>query len=586
MLLKNLPEESNSPKHNKIYDIFSPDVDTRPKLNATNKSIKESSKLSDCLSSPKQEKEMSLENDNEYYSPYVKRTISNVIKTSDKSKFSNNINNFLTTYKKNISKKFYSPSPNIIKSEKLSDRFIPLNKGTNLMEKFNLTAKFDEVDENMNPEKNNNDDNNNDNDNDNRNTVLYNELLKLNALKENNNSLLNKLNNNCKIDFNKKNTNQIIKTKLFSWKKEEKPKSNFRYELLNNQKENQNILNNCSDFKNQRKINPKPYKELITSNLIDDFYLNLLDWSSKDQIAVGCTTSVVLWNNNKTQSEILLNYPCSNLEESENVVEKYVSSLIWSNEGDKLAVGHSLGGVEIYDINKKKLISNFSGHNGRVGVVSWNGNIISSGSKDCNIITRDIRCKNNNENIIIKFLGHSQEVCGLKWSFDGSQLASGGNDNNLMIWNLHSTKPIMCNNSHLAAVKAIAWSPHQHNILVSGGGTADRTIRFWNTTTFANILKYDTGSQVCNLVFSKTSNELISTHGFSLNQINVWKLPNLQKTATLIGHTFRVLYLGLSPNGQNIVTGAGDQTLKFWNVFPPFKTDNSSSLFPSNKDFR
>ncbi|MBQ3947908.1 MAG: hypothetical protein II656_05245, partial [Ruminococcus sp.] len=65
------------------------------------------------------------------------------------------------------------------------------------------------------------------------------------------------------------------------------------------------------------------------------------------------------------------------------------------------------------------------------------------------------------------------------------------------------------------------------------------------------------------------------THGFSLNQINIWKLPNLTKTATLIGHTFRVLYLGLSPNGQNIVTGAGDQTLKFWNVFPPFKTDNN-----------
>ena len=88
--------------------------------------------------------------------------------------------------------------------------------------------------------------------------------------------------------------------------------------------------------------------------------------------------------------------------------------LIWSNEGDKLAVGHSLGCVEIYDINKKKLVSNFSGHNGRVGVVSWNGNIISSGSKDCNIITRDIRYKNNNENIIIKYFGHNQEVYGLK----------------------------------------------------------------------------------------------------------------------------------------------------------------------------
>ena len=368
MLLKNLAEELNSPKHTKLYDIFSPDIETKQKLNSINKPSKELLKMSDNFSSPKGDKEMSMENDNDFYSPYVKRTISNVIKHSITTKVNNNANNYLTTYKKNISKKFYSPSPNIIKSEKLSDRFIPLNKGTNLMEKFNLTVKFDEIDENVNPDKNDNEDNNNDNQN-NRNTILYNELLKLNALKENDNSLINKLSNNCKIDFNKNNVNRKIKTKLFSWKKEEKPKINFRYEFFNNQKENQNNLNNCSDIKNQRKINSKPYKELIISDLIDDFYLNLLDWSSKDQIAVGCTTSVVLWNNNKTQSEVLLNYPCGNLEGSENVIEKYVSSLIWSNEGDKLAVGHSLGCVEIYDINKKKLISNYSGHNGRVGVV-------------------------------------------------------------------------------------------------------------------------------------------------------------------------------------------------------------------------
>ena len=583
MSLKNLPEMSSSQKKKKLMDIFSPDIDTKPKLNLNIKNSKYSFKFNDFNSSPKQEKEISIENDNDFYSPYVKRTVSNVIKISTNSKLNNNNINYLTTSKKLNPKKIYTPSPNVLKSEKLSDRFIPLNKGINLMEKFNLTNKFNEINENMNIDKNSGEDNN---ESENRNTLIYNELLKSNVLKENNISLINKLNNNCKIDFNKANQNEIIKTKLFSWKKEIKPKSNFCQELFNNQKENLNNINNNSEFKNQKKVSQKPYKELITSNLIDDFYLNLLDWSSNDQIAVGCTTSVVLWNNNKTQSEILLNYPCENLEESENYVEKYVSSLIWSNEGDKLAVGHSLGCVEIYDVNKKKLIANYGGHTGRVGVVSWYRNIISSGSKDCNIITRDIRCKNNNENIIVKYIGHSQEVCGLKWSFDGSQLASGGNDNNLMIWNLHSPKPIMCSNSHLAAVKAIAWSPHQHNILATGGGTADRTIRFWNTSTFENVLKYDTGSQVCNLVFSKTSNELVSTHGFSLNQINIWKLPNLTKTATLIGHTFRVLYLGLSPNGQNIVTGAGDQTLKFWNVFPPFKADNNSNLFPSNKDFR
>jgi cell division cycle 20-like protein 1 (cofactor of APC complex) len=522
------------------------------------------------------------DNNNYIYSPYVKRIDISGNKI-EIAKDNNSINTYFTSCKK-ATKKFYTPSPNLVKTEKLSDRFIPLNKGINLMEKFNLTTKFQEVDENktyneINREENDNKD-------------MYDEMLKTNFLNEyNTTSFINKLN------ISKKNTNKDFtssynKMKLFSWKKEKNKKNeNFFYDIINAQKENDNILNNNNyDFNlAQRKISIKPYKELPAPNLMDDFYLNLLDWSSKNQIAVGCSSSLILWNNNKTQSETLFTYDINeenNDNENNENNNKYVSSLIWSEDGDRLAVGNSFGFVEIYDINKKELITSFKDHLNRVGVVSWNRNLISSGSKDYSIITRDIRCKNNNENIIRRFLGHQQEVCGLKWSFDGSQLASGGNDNNLMVWSLHSNRPLMCNNDHLAAVKAIAWSPHQHNILASGGGTADRTIRFWNTNNFENIFKIDTGSQVCNLVFSKSSNELVSTHGYSLNQINVWKLPNMQKMATLTGHSFRVLYLSLSPDGQSIVTGAGDKTLKFWNIFPPFKNNYNSKLFPSNKDFR
>jgi len=586
-------EKIESPKKtNSNINMPLEDQDKSSKKLSNDPENKSTSKINNPFSSPLTKKNNHIDNinneivnnDNNIYSPYVKRIdISGnkieIIKDTKESRHPQSTS--FTSYKK-ITKKFYSPSPNLIKSEKLSDRFIPLNKGINLMEKFNLTTKFEEADEN----KTYNDINKEDNDN----KSLYEEMLKTNFLNEYNSTSLiskykasNQSSGEIPLSYNK--------TKLFSWKKEKNKKNeNFFYDIINAQKENENILNNNNlDFSlTQRKINIKPYKELPAPNLIDDFYLNLLDWSSKNQIAVGCSSSVILWNNNKTQSETLFTYDISRENNNQNNGNnnKYVSSLIWSEEGDKLAVGNSKGVVELYDINKKELISSFKGHSERVGVVSWNKNILSSGSKDYSIITRDIRCKDNDENLIRKFLGHQQEVCGLKWSFDGSLLASGGNDNNLMVWSLHSNKPLMCNNDHIAAVKAIAWSPHQHNILASGGGTADRTIRFWNTNIFEPIYKVDTGSQVCNLVFSKSSNELVSTHGYSLNQINVWKLPNMQKIATLTGHSFRVLYLSLSPDGQSIVTGAGDKTLKFWSIFPPFKNDCNSKLFPSNKDFR
>ena len=65
------------------------------------------------------------------------------------------------------------------------------------------------------------------------------------------------------------------------------------------------------------------------------------------------------------------------------------------------------------------------------------------------------------------------------------------------------------------------------------------------------------GSQVCNLSWSKNVNELVSTHGYSQNQIIVWRCPSMTKLATLTGHTMRVLYLASSPDGQTVVTGAG-----------------------------
>ena len=45
----------------------------------------------------------------------------------------------------------------------------------------------------------------------------------------------------------------------------------------------------------------------------------------------------------------------------------------------------------------------------------------------------------------------------------------------------------------------------------------------------------------------------------------------MRKIQTLTGHTYRVLYLAMSPDGQTIVTGAGDETLRFWNAFPETK---------------
>ncbi|CAA87433.1 Fizzy-related protein homolog [Caenorhabditis elegans] len=322
-----------------------------------------------------------------------------------------------------------------------------------------------------------------------------------------------------------------------------------------------------------RKVPKNPYKVLDAPELQDDFYLNLVDWSSQNQLSVGLAACVYLWS--ATTSQVIKLCDLGQTNEQDQV-----TSVQWCDKGDLLAVGTSRGVTQIWDVTTQKKTRELTGHSSRVGCLAWNADTICSGSRDRTIMHRDIRCDDNDMGR--KLTNHRQEVCGLKWSPDKQLLASGGNDNQLLVWNLRRNEPIQTYTQHNAAVKALAWSPHHHGLLVSGGGTADRCLRFWNTLTAQPMQCVDTGSQVCNVAWSKHSSELVSTHGYSFNHVIIWKYPSLQPVTKLVGHQYRVLYLAMSPDGESIVTGAGDETLRFWHVFnkgnPPTITRSKLNL--------
>ncbi|CAG4935951.1 unnamed protein product [Parnassius apollo] len=245
-----------------------------------------------------------------------------------------------------------------------------------------------------------------------------------------------------------------------------------------------------SSVKNTTRYIPQaPDRILDAPDILDDYYLNLVDWSASNILAVALGNSVYLWNAGTGQIEQLLT-----LEGSETVC-----SVSWvQGGGTHLAVGTSTATVELWDCEKIKRLRLMDGHTGRVGSLAWNMYIVSSGARDGNIVHHDVRQR---EHALATINAHSQEICGLKWSPDGKYLASGGNDNLLNIWPIvqgqHYTQPqyLYSFNQHLAAVKGLAWCPWSAGILASGGGTADRTIRIWNVNTGANLNTVDTKSQ-------------------------------------------------------------------------------------------
>jgi WD40 repeat protein len=71
----------------------------------------------------------------------------------------------------------------------------------------------------------------------------------------------------------------------------------------------------------------------------------------------------------------------------------------------------------------------------------------------------------------------------------------------------------------------------------------------------------------------------VSTHGDLENQMVVCKYPDLTQHATLTGHSSEVLYMAMSPDGEAVVTGGGDEILNFWNVFSKPRSPKVSAQF-------
>jgi cell division cycle protein 20 (cofactor of APC complex) len=109
----------------------------------------------------------------------------------------------------------------------------------------------------------------------------------------------------------------------------------------------------------RRRILTSPDRVLDAPNIVDDYYLNLLDWSCNNQVAIGLGQSVYVWSADSGSVASLL----------ETSPDTYVSSLKWSGDGAYVSVGLGTGEVQIWDVEEGTKLRSMFGHDSRVSVM-------------------------------------------------------------------------------------------------------------------------------------------------------------------------------------------------------------------------
>jgi WD40 repeat protein/tRNA A-37 threonylcarbamoyl transferase component Bud32 len=181
----------------------------------------------------------------------------------------------------------------------------------------------------------------------------------------------------------------------------------------------------------------------------------------------------------------------------------------------------------------------------------------------------------SNNPLLLELIGHSEIVKSVAISPDGEMIVSGSNDKTIKIWNLKTGLLINTLTEHFDMVYSIAISPDGQTLV---SGSYDKTIKIWNLKT--GVLKTTlTGhiSLVYSVAISSDGQTLVS--GSNDKTIKIRNLETGKLKTTLTGHSNWVNSVTISPDGQTLVSGSNDKTIKIWNLQNDYNINNFT-FFP------
>ncbi|QCD79513.1 cell division cycle 20 [Vigna unguiculata] len=124
-------------------------------------------------------------------------------------------------------------------------------------------------------------------------------------------------------------------------------------------------------------------RTLDAPDILDDFYLNLLDWGCGNVLSITLGNSVYLLNADDNSTAELVT-----VDEEDGPV----TSVAWALDGRHLAIGWSNFHVQLWDSHSSRMnIKRWT--SGTSGSLSWNNHILTIRGMDGRIVNNDVRVR-------------------------------------------------------------------------------------------------------------------------------------------------------------------------------------------------
>lgn len=258
----------------------------------------------------------------------------------------------------------------------------------------------------------------------------------------------------------------------------------------------------------------------------------------------------------------------------------WVYCVAWAPDGKKFASGSIDGKVILWDVAtgfEKPL----AGHNLVVSSLAFSpdSQTLASGSWDGKVILWDV--SKGEKAAKIAELDHGGFVRSVTFAPDGRTLASGSSDTMVKLWDVAGKRLLNTPLKAQDVVNCVAYSPDGKTL---AAGTGERYLNAkgkivrWDLETkkeLAPLPPPEPSGAVTALAFSPKCKGTklmywtahFVTHDLIPGELRLWDLDRKPEQSRLLQeHMGSVSSLGFSPDGETVASGAGDQTVKLWDV--------------------
>jgi WD40 repeat protein len=287
-----------------------------------------------------------------------------------------------------------------------------------------------------------------------------------------------------------------------------------------------------------------------------------------------------------------------------------ITELLYSPDGSILATASHDKTIILWDVDTGEMIDTLEGHTAAIWSLAFSpdGKLLASGSADQTIILWDM--DTGEAKSILE--GHNDTVVSLAFSPDGELLTSGSKDDTIRHWSPHyGEEGLVFRHDFVAS--ALAYSPdgnvlvsadgngklHFHDMRTSGytsilkghkkavmavahspvdpviaSGSFDGSLRFWDPVTGQELASRE-HERIVKIAYSQDGKIIAS--GSMDGSIKLWDAENGELLNTLQGESEAIIAilgynpksihsLSISPNGQTVTAGLGDNTIQSWDI--------------------